>query len=371
MDQPLTLYFVQSSTALWLIFRQRALEGQGQPMMTTETLDPSIRVWFARKGFADESDGVGQARREDNDRLPKRTRELPDDDRALTKRHCHEIIEWHEKGWPDKLAEQQRQSEVIALSEQGHCFGQAEGHGLLDVISPNNEDRKFLSDVDKLRRNKKVLGGTIPSDEVIELVKRQVECETLDEDIEGDDRIEVCSTQEPPLAPTAQTNEALGKKAYPVKPGFKKFRLPCPKSWGEEGSVFRGKLCPHTVPPTCAKDNLRQICIWQLKLTFPGELNIGVDGVVYVSIEMCAEYLTHPDRWAQAATEEDVCRCLSFRIIGRDSKGGPFAHIPKSKGVLDVFRANTFVDLLLHRKSDFEIAGTLGRPEKEIHRDAP
>ncbi|RYP25240.1 hypothetical protein DL765_000121 [Monosporascus sp. GIB2] len=296
MDQPLTPYFLQNSTALRFIFRQRALEEQ--------------------------------------------------------------VIERYEKGWQDKLAEQQGQSEVIALSEEGHSFGQAEGHGLLDAISPSNEERKFLSEVDKLRRNKKVLDETIPSDEVIELVKRQAECETLDEDIEDDDGIEVCSTQEPPLAPTAQTNEALEKKAYPVKPGFKKFRPPSPKSWREEGSVFRGKLYPHTVSPFCAKGNLRMICIWQLRLTFPGEFDIGDNGAVYVSIEMCAEHLTHPDRWAQAATEEDVCRCLSFRITGRDSKGSPFVHIPKSGGVLDVFRANTFVDLVLHKKSDFELAGT-------------
>ncbi|RYP68456.1 hypothetical protein DL769_005508 [Monosporascus sp. CRB-8-3] len=89
--------------------------------------------------------------------------------------------------------------------------------------------------------------------EVIELVKRQAECETLNEDIEDDDGIEARSTHEPPLALTAQTYESLGKKANPVKPGIRKIRHASPKSWREEASVFRGKVYPHTVPDTCAK----------------------------------------------------------------------------------------------------------------------
>lgn len=49
-------YFLQSSSAISFIIRQRALERQGAPNMTTETLDPSIKTWLGRKGFNKDED---------------------------------------------------------------------------------------------------------------------------------------------------------------------------------------------------------------------------------------------------------------------------------------------------------------------------
>lgn len=51
LQAPITPYFLESSTAISALFRQRALEKKGFPRMTTDTLPPGLKVWLARKGF--------------------------------------------------------------------------------------------------------------------------------------------------------------------------------------------------------------------------------------------------------------------------------------------------------------------------------
>ncbi|KAL1859594.1 hypothetical protein VTK73DRAFT_7567 [Phialemonium thermophilum] len=56
LQEYITPYFLESSTAISAIVRQRALEKKGFPKMTTDTLTPGLKVWLARKGFLEDSD---------------------------------------------------------------------------------------------------------------------------------------------------------------------------------------------------------------------------------------------------------------------------------------------------------------------------
>lgn len=131
-----------------------------------------------------------------------------------------------------------------------------------------------------------------------------------------------------------------------------------PRSWRDEALVFRDKQYAHYAAPRAAHHRRRTISVQYLELRFPQTIDIGGDGLVYVSIEIADSLQEHPERWARKATEQDPGRSLSLQVTGKDSSGSDFTFRPKTNGKKDVFRANSSVDLLLFSKSDAELAET-------------
>ncbi|KAI1330059.1 hypothetical protein F5Y16DRAFT_363880 [Xylariaceae sp. FL0255] len=389
----LTPYFLQNSTVRSVIFRQQNLEKQGHPRMTTENLDPGIRIWLARKGFGAIEDidklerlagcltyglillfsclprkprgtsvtSAGQLN--DHRRREDISRETVKD----TKAHCHDVIARSKEMFQEGTArEELPRLKTQVYTDKTACPGDKEDtsqqntpvalqhdHPLTKAVemlyhkldnSPELEDESELSFPPELYREieKQVASKEITDDSV----------DDIDDDMSfGNDGIPTSADE---AAETA--TQRTSNRQYSAKPGSRrqtKFST-TPKAWRDEGPHFRGKVYIHEVPPTRAEGNVRQIAIWDLQLTIPNDLDIR-DGMVGVSIETCAEGLLHPDRWATAATEQDIGGCLSFRITGKDTKGKRFAHIPRSKGENAVFRANSFIDILLHQASDYEL----------------
>ncbi|KEY66696.1 hypothetical protein S7711_10533 [Stachybotrys chartarum IBT 7711] len=445
LHRTLMPYFLQSSSVLGWIVRQRAREKIGHPKVTAENLDGNVRIWLARKGFAKDADIRELERLAGSliayERTQKRIWELSADEVENAKRHCQGVIARHGNRWAELKGGQQQEQRDAAANNHDYSERPMSPRPPDALLPQNDEEQQILLEVGNLRRLREVSGDEVEEifdeDHVLEVI-RHVDSELLgndgdwdsalddpvvteDSEVIGDiaqlhdlenfnsqddnsdgtstggkqslasestlnfpyDKKTSTNQKKPPvsgpgagsrLQPPGQRasdnhgNQPLSKlRPRPTSAGRraelkaisgpKKQHPGSVRSWRNEGGVFRDKLYEHLVIPTNSHGNFRQICIWDLRLVIPNDLDLG-DGLVRVSIEMCAEHLLHPDRWARGATHEDIGGCLCLRILYKTSNRTPSSYTPQSNGKLDVYRANSFVDILLHGASELQLAST-------------
>ncbi|KFA78681.1 hypothetical protein S40288_11534 [Stachybotrys chartarum IBT 40288] len=373
-----------SSSVLGWIVRQRAREKIGHPKVTAENLDGNVRIWLARKGFAKDTDirelerlvgslivpsaarrAAAPKRRGTADSLEvgklRRLRELSGDEveEIFDEDHVLEVIR-HADSEP--LGSDSNWDSVLddpAVTEDSEVIGDIDQLHDLENFDPQDDNSNGTS-----TRGKESLASTstlnFPFDQKASTDQKKPP-------VSG-------SGAGSRLLPQGQRvsnnhgNQPLSKlRPRPTSAGRRvELKSICgPKkqhpwgvrSWRNEAGVFRDKLYEHLVIPTNSRDGFRQICVWDLRLAIPNDFDLG-DGLVRVSIEMCAEHLHHPDRWTRGATHEDIGGCLCLRILYKGSNRTSSIYTPQPNGKLDVYRANSFVDILLHGASELQLVGT-------------
>ncbi len=94
---------------------------------------------------------------------------------------------------------------------------------------------------------------------------------------------------------------------------------------------------------------------------------------VYIKVEISKPGCRHADCYATSAMDEDPASRLAFRVRYVTSAGKEDVFYAKNDKVTNVFRANSFVDILVDQKSDLDIAETprrylySTRPTKYLH----
>lgn len=133
-------------------------------------------------------------------------------------------------------------------------------------------------------------------------------------------------------------------------------------NWWDEGASYKGKEYSRIVPSQLP-GYVRSIGIGYCEITFPDDLDVG-DGHVNISIDICALDTRHEHVFATSSTNQDPARHLAFKVTGTHSDGMPFTYIPRVNGMKCVFKANSFVEILLNRSSKHKLAET---PRRYIH----
>lgn len=277
----------------------------------------------------------------------------PEDKDAFqrAKRHCSEVIKRREAVWKEEQPATPGPEQLEAANSSAT---------LSTLIQLSRYDEKMVPEVLRLVRDFSVLEeqareNTQTSAEA-HVLHMEEERAKLRPEYEADSYGDSEVSLEWNHCPSPWDDDHHLRPACPKKRSS-------PNIWQREYGQFRGKLYRYTVPNKTAKSPTRRINLWKnLAIMFPDELDLGADGQdCFLSIEACAEHLRHPECYAMDAREDDICKCLSFKITGQRLNGQLFDFVPRVRGPKAVFRANSFADILLHGKDLHEIAKTARR----------
>jgi len=133
--------------------------------------------------------------------------------------------------------------------------------------------------------------------------------------------------------------------------------------WRTQPALFRNTEYERRIPPLSPEgpskrqQNFRMLHLNNCPIQFPSEVDIS-DDTVYIKIEISEPGFRHCDCYAVLARDEDPASRLAFRVRYVTSSGKEEAFYAKDANLPNVYRSNSFVDILIDEKPDLEIAET-------------
>ena len=383
-------YFVESSSVVGSILCQTRKEKLGAPVMTTDTLDPGIRLWLRRKGVGDEEDirkievlGGSLMRglmivmhalpRQETARITKLKLHQSENQpgvkvRAYTtfgpesfqqvKALVHDRIQKREDEITKRLSTlptdtREPNREQAPLIEENEPPMDAESHQSL--WEEENESRLAIESFSQL--------GDEQPENLVEiqslLSHRQSEITNLEQVTaslaEKDIRIYEPRIEDlVPLVKETSTDGFLdpdtdshkntrkggvrrGQTTGKSRKGYTR------RVWRDETKVFQNKEYGYNLPLGVTYE--RSISLNYCPIKFSPGLDVG-NGHLLVKIEICPSGQRHPDAYATSANDEDPACRLAFRERYTDSTGLEVQYYEKNPDMSPLFRANAFVDVL-------------------------
>lgn len=359
-------YFLEGSSALGVILRQREREKQGAPKMTTETLDDGLYLWLCRKGFSDIQDirrleeicgslmqGLVELlhalpRRQDNkpqlqptslsvnQRKRKSPHHLDPAVRDAAQRHCKRVIDEREARFQQDEAVHDDESQLI--EQQDSCDFSSEETISEFFQAPDAQSTSFALVQRHLATVQIAASANTGNANTLEQGVLPNELQEFDQEALIDDLNRLAEHMD--LTPFRSVK--VSRKEWQIRR----------YNWRMESTNFRHHKYCFIVP----NSKVREITIGYCRVTIPTGFDAG-DGRIFVTFEVSPDGTSlHPHAYASSATDIDIARLLAIKINGRDSNQNYFAFYATVAGEKALFRANAFADILLKQRSNIEIA---------------
>jgi len=417
-------YFVEGAGVLsWILCRARAERVDPHfPRLTTETLDPGLRLWLARKGLKTDQD-IRDIERSGGSlirgllmvlhALPRRGTGVSLAGQESVARDPKKRVRFHEKfdeeGFRDvkRLVTDRHQQRQAQMSKEPSfaspstptvflqaTLGNAESE---DYLEPDKDGSLETADKDGPLETADEDGFLEPDEDGFLEPDEDGSPEMADddgpeegsssyaamqefaamgeEDRESIEKMHSLLTTRRGSAAESDAGddeglvESLTSLVHEMSHALDIRRQARPRTyqqkttrWREEVGEFRNKeytgriLAAPSSGPVTHHQQYRRLVLNYCSIHFPREMDIR-DNKVYIKIEMSDPGRRHPDCYATAATDEDPACRLAFRVRYVTSSGNNEVFYPKDVQLTNVFRANSFADILLGR-SDLDIAQT-------------